>query len=54
MCKNKQKQKRGNRMKFNILIKHMSTTDRGNEISSESPPDQGRDTMMLVIGVPRA
>ena len=44
----KQKQKRGNSNKFN-MTKHMRITDRGNEISSDSPPDRGRDTMMLVI-----
>ena len=49
LCKNKQKQKRGNSNKFNILIKHMRITDRGNVISSDSPPDRGRDTMMPVI-----
>ena len=49
LCKNKQKQKRGNSNKFNIMIKHMRITDRDNEISSDSPPDRSRDTIMLVI-----
>ena len=31
------------------MIKHMHTTDHGNEISSDASPDRGRDTMMLVI-----
>ena len=31
------------------MIKHMRITDRGKEISSDSPPDRGRDTMMLVF-----
>ena len=50
----KQKQKRGNSNKFDILIKHMSITDRGNEVSSDSRPDRGRDTMMPVTGGLRA
>ena len=54
LCKNKQKQKRGKSNKFHILIKHMRITDRGNEVSSDSPPDGGRGTMMLVTGGPRA
>ena len=49
---NEQKQKRGNRNTFNIMIKHMCITDRGNEISSDSSPDRGRDTMTLVTGGP--
>ena len=47
LCENKQK--RGNSNKLNIMIKHMRVTDRGNEISSDSSPDRGRDTMMPVI-----
>ena len=47
--KNKQNQPRGNSKQFNIMTKHMRITDRGNEISSASPLDRGRDTMMLVI-----
>ena len=31
------------------MITHMRITDRGNEISSDPPPDRGRDTTMLVI-----
>ena len=49
LCKNKHRKKRGTSKKFIITIKHMRITDRGNEISSDSPPDRGRDTMMLVI-----
>ena len=49
MCKNKQDQKRGNSNKFIIMIKHMRITGRGHKISPDSPPDRGRDTMMLVI-----
>ena len=30
-------------------IKHMRITDRGNEVSSDSPPDRGRDTMMMML-----
>ena len=41
--------KRGSSNKFNIMIKHMHTTDHGIEISSDASPDRGRDTMMLVI-----
>ena len=31
------------------MIKHLRITDRSNEISSDSPADRGRDTMMLVV-----
>ena len=41
LCKNKHEKKRGNSIKFNIMIKHMRITDRGNEISSDFPPDRG-------------
>ena len=41
--------KRGNSNKLNIMIKHMGITDCGNEISSDSTPDRGRGTMMLII-----
>ena len=48
-AKTNKNKKRGNSNKFNNMIKHMRITDRGNEISSDSPPDRDRDTMMLVI-----
>ena len=49
LCKNKLKRKRGNSNKCNIMIKLMRITVCGDEISSDSFPDRGRDTIMIVI-----
>lgn len=45
-----QKQKVGEYQQSNLMIKHMRITDRGNEISSNSPLEQNRNTMIFVIG----
>ena len=45
----KQKQKGGNSKNFNFMAKHIRIIDVGNKILSDSPPDRGRDSMMVVI-----